>query len=275
MKKLGTISHCIIHSRIACLLVQIFRLFFFFSPTAIVTNCEAGVDLFFAIDSTATLGQNGHAAMRRMAVDLVDKFAIGTKNDNNLDGLTRVDVIQFWGQSASIRNPNSQATVDIKLGNYADKNDLEQKIETLEYRGGLSTIIPRGLATLNEEIDKHYDQARDMYALVLTDGVDDSRPSNLGNLGTLKQEADKIKAKSNVQVFAIGFEQYNKANLETIASPGNVITAEDVGAALNITYNRLITLLCPNMNIRLLPTPPGGLIIKCGIIKVISQALIT
>ena len=229
----------------------------FFSPTAVVTNCEAGVDLFFAIDSTATLGQNGHAEMRRMAVDLVDKFAIGTKNVNNLDGLTRVDVIQFWGQSSLLRNPNSQATVDIELGNYADKNDLKQKIKSLNYHNGRSTIIPHGLATLNEEIDKHYDQARDMYALVLTDGVDDSRPSNLGNLGTLKQEADKIKAKSNVQVFAIGFEQYNKANLETIASPGNVITAEDVGAALNITYNRLITLLCPNMNIRLLPTPPG------------------
>jgi len=254
MKKLGTISHCIIHSRIACLCRFCVC---FFSPTAIVTNCEAGVDLFFAIDSTATLGRNGHAAMRRMAVELVDKFAIGTKTDNNLDGLTRVDVIQFWGQSPSIRNPNSQATVDIELGNYADKNDLEQKIASLNYKRGLSTIIPHGLAKLNEEIDNHYDSARNIYALVLTDGVDDSRPFNLGDLGTLKQEADKIKAKSNVQVLAIGFERYNKANLETIASPGNVITAEDVGAALNITYNRLITLLCPNMNIRLLPTPPG------------------
>ena len=200
------------------------------------------------------MGANGHAATRRMAVDLVENFAIGTNNDNNLDGLTRVEVIQFWGQSPSIRNPNSQATVDIELGDYADKNDLQQKIESLEYRGGLSTIIPHGLAKLNEEIDNHYDLARNIYALVLTDGVDDSRPFNLGDLGTLTEEADEIKAKSNVQVFAIGFEQYNIGNLETIASPGNVITAEDIGNAVNITYNRLVTLLCPNLNISLLPT---------------------
>ena len=225
-----------------------------FSLLAVVTTCDAGVDLYFVIDSTATLRQDGHAAMRRMAVDLVENFAIGTNNDNNLDGLTRVDVIQFWGEYGSLLNPNSQATVDIELGNYADKNDLQQKIESLEYKRGLSTIIPHGLAKLNEEIDKHNDLARNIYALVLTDGIDDSRPFNLGDLGTLTEEADEIKAKSNVQVFAIGFGQYNLANLETIASPGNVITAEDIGNVLNITYNRLVTLLCPNLNIPLLPT---------------------
>ena len=94
---------------------------------------------------------------------------------------------------------------------------------------------------------------------MLTDGVDDSAPSNRANLniGTLKEEADKIKAKPNVKVIAIGFADLNKANLEIIASEprDDVITAVDVGAALNLTYNRLITSLCPNSNIRLLPTP--------------------
>ena len=216
------------------------------------------------------MGSDGHAAMREMAVNFVDRFAIGTNKDTNLTGLSRVDVIQFWGISPFKSNPESQATVDIELGNYADKNDLVQKIESLEYKNGASTIIPHGLAKLNEEIDKHDDPKRSIYALVLTDGVDDSTPSNRANLniGTLKEEADKIKAKKNVEVFAIGFtNRQNMANLETIASRENtVISAVDIGAALNITYNRLITLLCPNSNIRLLPTP-GELI---GVLLMIS-----
>ena len=231
----------------------------FFSLLAATPQCEAAVDLYFAIDSTGTLGSDGHAAMRKMAVDLVDKFAIGTNQDTDLTGLSRVDVIQFWGASAVPSNPDSHVMVDIELGNYADKKDLEQKIESLDYKKGLSTIIPHGLSKLNEEINKHDDPRRSIYALVLTDGIDDSAPSNRANLniGTLKEEADKIKAKPNVKVIAIGFANLNKANLDIIASkpPEDVITAVDVGAALNLTYNRLITLLCPNSNIRLLPTP--------------------
>ena len=204
-----------------------------------------------------------------MAVGLVDKFAIGTNQDTNLTGLSRVDVIQFWGESPFKSDPGSQATVDIELGNYADKSDLKKKIESLEYKNGASTIIPHGLAKLNEEIDKHGDPARNIYALVLTDGVDDSTPSNRAdlNIGTLKEEADKVKARENVGVFAIGFtNRQNMANLETIASPGNVISDVDIGAALNITYNRLIRLLCPNSNIRLLPTPGefNGVLLSVG-----------
>ena len=205
------------------------------------------------------MGSDGHAAVRKRVVNIVKNFSIGTNKDTDLTGLSRVDVIQFWGKSPFKSNPESRATVDIELGNYADKNDLVQKIESLEYKNGASTIIPHGLAKLNEEIDKHDDPARSIYALVLTDGVDDSTPSNRANLkiGTLKEEADKIKARKNVEVFAIGFtNNRNMANLETIASRENtVISAGDIGAALNRTYNRLVTLLCPNSNVPLLPTP--------------------
>ena len=75
-----------------------------------------------------------------MAVNLVNIFVIGTNQDTNLNGFSRVCVIQFWGEPPFIFNPDSQATVDIELGNYADKNDLEQKIENLEYKRGLSAI---------------------------------------------------------------------------------------------------------------------------------------
>ena len=222
-----------------------------------MSQCEAGVDLYFVIDSTGTLGPDGHAAMRRWAANLVDGFAIGTSNSTDLTGLARVGVIQFWGQSAFRSYPDSQAMVDIELGNYADKDDLKQQIGNLEYKNGISTIIPHGLAKLNEEIDNHYDSRRSIYALVLTDGIDDSTPSNRANLnvGTLEEEADRIKAKENVEVFAIGFgARTNLTNLATIASQeGTVIIADDVGAALNRTYNRLITLLCPNIPTR--PTP--------------------
>ena len=224
------------------------------------------MDLYFVIDSTGTLGPDGHAAVRERVVNIVKNFSIGTNGDTDLTGLSRVEVIQFWGESPFKRDPKSQATVDIELGNYANKSDLEQKIESLDYKNGASTIIPHGLAKLNEEIDKHDDPARSIYALVFTDGVDDSTPSNRAdlNIGTLKEEADKVKAKENVEVFAIGFtNNRNMANLETIASPGNVISAVDIGAALSRTYNRLITSVCRNSNIRLLTTP--GEFIWCTI----------
>ena len=199
--------------------------------------------------------------MRRWAANLVDNFVIGTNNSTDLTGLTRVEVIQFWGRSISVRNPDSHVEVDIELGNYANKNDLDQKIRSLHYRYGQSTIIPHGLAELNREIQSHYDPLREIYAIVLTDGVDDSRPYNLGTInprpGTLREEADRLKAKTNVAVFAIGFgELRDMNNLVTIASSeDNVITAEDAGETLNKTYNRLITLLCPNTSIPTLPTP--------------------
>ena len=204
-----------------------------------------------------------------MAVDLVDRCSIGTNQD------TKVEVIQFWGKSDRKSNPESQATVDIELGNYTDKNDLEQKIESLEYKNGRSTIIPHGLAKLNEEIDKHDDPTRIIYvyAVVLTDGIDDSTPSNLAdlNIGTLEEEANRVKAKKNVEVFAIGFKQgiehRYKANLEIIASrPGNVISAVDIGEALNKTDNRLITSVCNNSNIHLVPTTGefNGVLLSVG-----------
>ena len=248
---------------------------FVFSLLATTPPCKAEVDLYFVIDSTGTLGSDGHAAMRKMAVDLVNKFAIGTNQDTDLTGLSRVDVVQFWGKSPFRSDPESQATVDIELGNYADKSDLKKKLKNLEYENGASTIIPHGLAKLNEELDKHDDPARSIYALVFTDGVDDSRPSNRANLkiGTLKEEADRVKAKENVEVFAIGFKQgiehRYKANLEIIASQeDHVITAKDVGEALKKTYHRLVTLLCPIRNTPTLKTP-GEFNIECKKIMII------
>ena len=65
--------------------------------------------------------------MRDWAVNLVDKFAIGTNQHQNLSGLVRVEVIQFWGATASILNPQPQVSVDIELGNYNDKSNFDQK----------------------------------------------------------------------------------------------------------------------------------------------------
>ena len=45
---------------------------------------------------------------------------------------------------------------------------------------------------------------------MVTDGIDDSTQRNLGTItprpGTLQQEADTLKGKNNVKVFAIGFQ---------------------------------------------------------------------
>ena len=46
--------------------------------------------------------------------------------------------------SASKRNPQPQVSVDIELGNYNDKNNLQHRLLSLGYKDGLSTIIPDG-----------------------------------------------------------------------------------------------------------------------------------
>ena len=185
--------------------------------------------------------------MKTWAENLVDKFNIGTTLES---GSTEVEVIQFWGSSASKRQPHSNAVVDISLGNYTNKSDLEKRIKSLKYHNGKITIIPHVLALLNSEISNP--PPRKTFVLVLTDGVDDSTQSNLGTIhprpGTLTKEAHELKEKENVTVFAIGFqgtmkgEEMNVTYLELIASPGDVIIAGgDVGAALNKTYNTVVS----------------------------------
>ena len=196
------------------------------------------MDLYLVIDSTGTLQEIGQEGMKRWAVDLVDEFDIGTSQSADLTGLIRVEVIEFWGASAVPSNPDSHVMVDIELGNYTNKNNLEQKIRNLDYKKGLSTIIPHGLAKLNEEIENHYDSGRKIFALVLTDGVDDSTSKSLHDLkvGTLEEEAKNISAKPNVEVFAIAFQGsggINMKNLETIASrKDHIITDKNVSAVI-------------------------------------------
>lgn len=186
--------------------------------------------------------------MREWAANLVDKFPIGTNRDESLDGLTRVEVIQFWGESPMRRNPMSRTTVDIKLGEYTNKTDLNRQIRNLVYRNGRSTIIPHGLRTLYEEIGEANNTQREIYALVLTDGIDDSISPT-----ALEEEASKFKGRENIQVFAIGFgTNRDQNNLNTIASQqDNVIASDNLGAALNQTYDRVFTAVCPTSA----PTP--------------------
>ena len=231
---------------------------------SILAPCDVALDLYLAIDSTKTLGQNGHNTMKTWAERLVDLFNIGTTASS---GVTRVEVIQFWGSRSSFRYPDSHAEVDIGLGVYTDKDDLKEKIKGLTYNRGESTIIPHGLSLLSSEITKYQRPPRKTYVLVLTDGVDDTRLDKYQDppAGSLQQEAKELKEKDYVTVFAIGFqgtnfdEKMNVTNLQTIASSNNnVIHDQNLGVALNKTYNRLIQDLCPsNSNIPMLPTALG------------------
>ena len=230
---------------------------------SILAPCDVAIDLYLAIDSTKTLGQNGHNTMKTWAERLVDLFNIGTTASS---GVTRVEVIQFWGNNPSFVVPDSQAVVDIGLGVYTDKDDLKEKIKGLTYHHGESTIIPHGLSLLSSEITKYKAPPRKTYVLVLTDGVDDTNIKNEEPpAGSLQEEAKNLKEKVDVTVFAIGFqgtnfdEKMNVTNLQTIASSNNnVIHDQNLGVALNKTYNRLIQDLCPsNPNIPMLPTALG------------------
>ena len=182
---------------------------------------------------------NGHATMREWAVNLVDKLTIGTNDDEILDGLTRVEVIQFWGESPFKTDPKSNTSVDIKLGEYINKTDLKQQLRNLVYRNGASTIIPDGLRRLYNEIVNN--TRRTIYALVLTDGIDDSLSQT-----ALEEEANKFKGRQNVHVFAIGFGNTNKTNLEKIASqPKYVIASDNIEEALDETYHKIAS-VCPS-----------------------------
>ena len=229
------------------------------SVFSLLAPCNVALDLYFAIDSTNTLTEAGHTTMKKWAVDLVDAFPLNTSsNPAPLDEVTRVEVIQFWANGVLKRNACSQAVVDINLGDYNSKEDLENKINSLRFNGSGNTIISHALALLNKEI---HNPKRKTYVLVLTDGRDDSTPTNreLANINpkprTLKEEADILHNKSNVTVFAIGFKDYCKPNLTTIASSeDDVIIDRDLDNALNRTYNRLITNLCGNSGVILRPT---------------------
>ena len=137
---------------------------------------------------------------------------------------------------------------------YTNKADLKDKIKNLSLKEGHSTIIPHGLALLNREISSN--PPRKTYVFVVTDGIDDSTQRNLGTItprpGTLQQEADTLKGKNNVKVFAIGFQGMGGmdiATLKTIASPGNVITGMDIDSALEKTSNMLCNKPCASIHI--------------------------
>ena len=129
--------------------------------------------------------------MKTWAETLIDLFDIGTTASS---GVTRVEVIQFWGKKPSFFVPDSQAVVDIRLGGYKDKNDLEEKIKGLIYHHGESTIIPHGLSLLRSEISKYQIPSRKKCVLVLTDGVDDTRLDMYRNppAGSLEYEAREL-----------------------------------------------------------------------------------
>ena len=216
-----------------------------------------------AIDSTDTLGKEGHNTTKTWAKDLINLFSIGTKVESNS---SRVGVIQFWGASSSKRNPQSHAVVDIDLnGGYANKIDLQNKITNLPFHAGRTTLIPHGLALLNREIPNS--PPRKTYVLVLTDGRDDTTSRNIGTItnpsaGTLEEEARELKRKNNVTVLAIGFQgtkptdSIDEDNLREIASSDDFfIRNQNLGVALNKTYNKLVETLCPNIPTR--STPPG------------------
>ena len=220
--------------------------------------------------------------MKRWTQDLVDLFNISPTPSS---GSTRVEVIQFWGASLDPENPQSHAEVDIGLGDYTNKENLKNKINNLRFKRGRITIIPHGLDLLNREIPNNPNNPqRERYVLVLTDGVDDSTPENLKTItpppGTLEDEANELRGKNNVMVFAIGFrgnQEMNNANLREIASSDDTFIHDDnLDIALNKTYNALIEKICPDSNIPTRPTALGEFnwcIVKCRKIMVSYRCL--
>ena len=213
-----------------------------------------------AIDSTNTLGEAGHTTIKKWAADLVEMDDFSINPNAPLAERSRVEVIQFWANGVLKRTARSQAVVDIQLEDYDSKEDLENKINSLHFNGSGNTIIPHALALLNREISNPPE--RETCVLVLTDGIDDSTPTNreLANINgskprTLGEEAKTLHDK-NVQVLAIGFGDYYMPNLTAIAlSEDNVIADSDLGNALNRTYNKLVTGHCPNSSaVTLRPT---------------------
>ena len=229
-----------------------------FLHCAATPPCRVSADMYFVIDSTRSLGQNGFDLLQSWTANFVDAFDI-TSGDIPREGTTRVGVVEFWAEGYFYPRIR-MSEVPVALGDYNDKADLINKINALQYRAGTATYIESGLEKLLEanQFGVNIIAGRQRIAILVSDGQEET---SLPDAGVSREwmigNATEIKERG-VQVFAIGFGNVNLENLNIIASSeNNVFTtsnqAELSNEVLDRFYNRLVTQLCPEAPTRSVP----------------------
>ena len=214
------------------------------------------------------MGQNGFDVMQSWMVKFVDDFDIGSGN-NPRPGVTRIGVVEFWAEGFFYPR-NSCSEVPIPLGDYNDKADLINKINALRYRNGTVTYIESVLEKLlgANQFGVNITAGRQRIAILVSDGQEET---SLPDAGVSREwmigNATEIK-KRGVQVFAIGFGNVNRANLNIIASSKNNVFAtsnqtELSNEVLDRFYNRLVTQICPEAPTRSVPSKFDWCMLEC------------
>ena len=220
--------------------------------------CRVSADIYFVIDSTRDMGQNGFNVLRSWMANFVNEFDIGSGN-NPKPEVTRIGVVEFWAEGYFYPRIR-MSEVPIPLGDYNDKADLINKINALQYKYGTATYIESGLEKLlvANQFGVNIIAGRQRIAILVSDGEEEaalpdakvSREWMIGNATELKNRG--------VQIFAIGFgEAVNRQNLNIIASnEGDVFATNNPlsNEVLNRFYNRLVTQLCPEAPTRSVPS---------------------
>ena len=238
-----------------CILSTQFTYFVFLC--AAPPPCQVSADIYFVIDSTRSLGQNGFNLLQSWTASFADIFDIAS-GDNPREGTTRIGVVEFWGEGFFFPRTR-RSEVPVALGDYNDKADLINKINALRYRAGTVTYIESGLEKLLEanQFGVNIISGRQRIAILVSDGQEEtslpdaevSRQWMIGNATELRSRG--------IQVFAVGFGDVNQQNLNLIASvEDNVfITNNQLSEeVLNRFYNSLIMQLCPNAPTRPVPS---------------------
>ncbi|XP_022529876.2 collagen alpha-6(VI) chain isoform X2 [Astyanax mexicanus] len=192
-----------------------------------VPDCRANLaDIVFLVDGSSSIGDADFLRMKRFLHAFIQGLEISADS-------IRVAVVQFSN------NPHE----DIPLGDYADKNELLEKVDRLVYhRGNTET----GKA-LNFIKDRYFTQAGRIQAranvpriaVVITDG---------DSADDMKTPAQELR-REGVLIFTIGVGEVNMAELQSIANKPHqrfVISFVNYEALVNAASNMMNT-VCISM----------------------------
>ena len=165
----------------------------------------SGIDLYFVLDRSGSVGSNNYELMKTFAYDIVNGFDIGPDD-------TQVGIISY----------SSNARFDFHLNTYQNKASLLNAINSVSYTGGLTNTA----AALNLLHSQGYtssnggrptSQAIPRVAVVVTDGF--------SNSFTPTVTAANDVHNAGIETFAVGVGlNVNNNELNAIASDPSFVS---------------------------------------------------
>ncbi len=165
----------------------------------------SGIDLYFVLDSSGSVGSGNFQLMKNFVYDTVNGFDIGPED-------TRVGVISF----------SSDARFHFYLNTYHFKSSLLSAVNSISYTGGgTDTAAALNLLRISGYTSSHgarpLSQAIPRVAVVVTDGRSNSYTATV-------TEAGYVHA-AGIQVFAVGVgSNVNDGELQAMASDPSYVS---------------------------------------------------